>query len=1107
MTFDAAPSLPWDVKTPLDARVEILLNTAWTDISPWVFMDTTAVQRGHPDESTTASPSAFPATLDNSDGRFSQLNPLSPYYPFLGLNTPIRVSIPEGCSYLRLEGDGTVDQGAFCPSSTAINAILSTGFEVWIDADLDNWQAGQTLAAKWNATGNQRSWMINTLDGGHLQLLVSSDGAFTGLGGDVHFWTTFGRLDQVHGRLSIRVSYDSATGTASFYTGSMLTGWTLFERVTVASAPDPFSATSNIEVGTCSGVPSTGEGGVVPAVAMAYGKFYAFVYMPVTGSIATALASADFTVQTAGASTWTDVQGNTWSTEGGATISNRNYRFHGVAAAWPQSWTPGGANARVALSAGGLLRQLGSTQVSVQSAMRRAYTRLTGVGTVPWLYLPCEDTGLSLTQVASGIGGPPGVWNGVPQPASFSGFVCSQPLPVLDSATLTCLVPKYPSAAAATPGADSDAIVRFLMAVPAAGDATLATTIASVYFDSGTVARCDLTYGSGGSMALAGFNSAGSQLWTTGPIGFAVNGQLLRVSIELRNITNTTYNASVTTLAVGASGGGIAFGAGSSGVGVAGGINNVTRIVFNPPGGTPLAVTALGHVSLQSQWSSLFDMTGPVSAYEGELAGVRFQRLCGEEGIIFRGMGNKFDTTPMGPQTQETISNLLQECPDADRGIWYEPRQVLGFGYRSRVSIGNQTPFLILDYNQDHLSDDLSPTHDDQTVKNDVTVTNNTTGSSARAVLDDGSKNSVGDIGRYDTSIPVNLADDTLNDDEAGWILHALTVNEPRYTAINVDLGNTALASLFFQVIGVDAGDRIQVLNPPAWLPPGLIDQIVQGFNEPLSLKALKESWNGIPATPWNTGYFDDPVYGRADTDGSCLAAPVTSGATSFPVMTTQPLFPLWTTSGAEFPFDVNIGGERITVTGIGGLGLVQLQVPDGTFESGVAGWTPSNATFTQSTSQHHSGTHSGLITVTGTPSQATVRPVNPTSLTQITQGVNYVLDLWVFSTSAFTAAAVIDWRKADGSLAGTSSGGNTAVTANTWTHLSVSANPTAGATQAGFGPSLPSPASGLTVFLDDLTFDTLAQIFTVTRSVNGVVKPQSEGTDVRLFFPSILSF
>jgi hypothetical protein len=60
-------------------------------------------------------------------------------------------------------------------------------------------------------------------------------------------------------------------------------------------------------------------------------------------------------------------------------------------------------------------------------------------------------------------------------------------------------------------------------------------------------------------------------------------------------------------------------------------------------------------------------------------------------------------------------------------------------------------------------------------------------------------------------------------------------------------------------------------------------------------------------------------VWGRWASDGSALAAGVSSSATSLSVSTTNPGSPLWTTSAGDLPFDILVAGERMTVTAISG--------------------------------------------------------------------------------------------------------------------------------------------------------------------------------------------
>jgi len=904
----------------MNARVELQIGDVWTNVSDRVFQDTITIQRGHPDESTTASPATLATTIDNHDGTFSSLNPLSPYYGELGLNTPIRVSVPDTSSALRLEADQA--SGASCPSTVSNRGLGS--FEVWIDADADNWYTPQILAGQWTEAGNQRAWLLTTTQAGTLNFYVSTNGTSTSACGSFP-------LSQSHGRLSVRVTYNSTSGQVEFYTGQFCGSWVAQALSSVATG-GAFASTAPVSVGTAGAASVTANG--------FNGKVYAFAVLQGLGGTveANAVATADFTTLAEGVTSWTDAQSNAWSLTGTSEVSARLYLFHGECGAWPQSWTPGDPNARIALQAGGLLRRLGSTNASINSAMYRAYTNQLNKYVVG--YWPFED-GPGSTQLASAIGGKPfSWWGGTPGIAGSSDFDCSAPIVTLANSGIDAtIVPRYTPASVVGPGAD--AVVRFLLSVPAGGDT--AGVLCRIQYTGGAVGQADLTYeGPGGALALTTWDGNGNQIQTTGPIAFGVDGSPLRMSVEMQKTGTNSYQISMVTLRPGASSGNVWQVTGTGKVGA------ISKITFSPD--LLMSGTAVGHVSAETTWTSLFNLGSALNAFTGEAAGVRFARLCDEEGIQFRGIGDITDTTPMGAQTLETLANLIQECCDADRGMWIETAQVLGWGYRTRASLGNQASRLPLDYNKDQLADTLEPTVDDQTMKNDITV-QNSDGSSSRQVLDDGTANSVSKVGRYDTSFTINLANDNQLDSEAGWILHSLTVNEPRYKAITVDLADSDLIDIYWDVLGVELGDRITVQNPPAWLPPGLVDQLTQGVTVTVGLKALKLSWNGIPSTPWNVAYMDDIVYGRFDTDGSTLAAGVSSTATSLSVATSTAGSPLWTTASADFPFDINIGGERITVTNITGAsspqtftvtrsvnGVVKAQAAN----SDVRLWTPS---------------------------------------------------------------------------------------------------------------------------------------------------------------------
>ena len=43
-------------------------------------------------------------------------------------------------------------------------------------------------------------------------------------------------------------------------------------------------------------------------------------------------------------------------------------------------------------------------------------------------------------------------------------------------------------------------------------------------------------------------------------------------------------------------------------------------------------------------------------------------------------------------------------------------------------------------------------------------------------------------------------------------------------------------------------------MNQPAWLPPGQVDQLIQGATETGMFRTFTEAWAGVPSSPYNVG-------------------------------------------------------------------------------------------------------------------------------------------------------------------------------------------------------------------------------------------------------------
>lgn len=884
----------------LDARVELNLGGTWTNVTPFVYeRDKITVTYGHPDETTTCNPTRAALTLGNRDGRFSPRNPVGAYYGLIGRNTPMRVSVPQGSVHLRMEDDST--SYASCPDRASLD--ITGDIDVRIDLELSNY-AQMTLATKWNSS-TDRAWAFRLNPTGTLafEYVDAVHGDFNATG------TATIPLGRIALRATMQANNGLGGSTTTFYTAPTIAGpWTQISQVVKTNGVITLANSSApVSVGFGYGyiVTDTHSNHTGPN-----GKFYGFrLYNGIGGTL---VASPDFTAQVPGTAMFADAQANIWSMAGTAQLSDRRYRAHTEVPAWPPRWDPTGNDIWAPIEGSGLLRRYQQGTPPKLSAMYRGYALLTGAA-VPVAYWPCED-GTQASVLASGLaaGAPMTVAataNG-PTFAGDTGFACSQPIPTLGGSTWTGSVNTSPS------GQTSNTL-RFLMHVPAAGE-TNGATIATMY-TTGTVARLTLVYGTGGALTLTGYSHAGTQLFTSGAITFAtgsVNGQLARVSMELK-----TSGADIAWSMAVLPANGVGFAGLDAGTLTSATLGAATSVVINQGGG--LSGTAVGHISVQTVPTDLFGtLFGPLNAWIGENAGTRFARLCSEQGVNCRVYGFPTDTVAMGYQDVNDFVSLLQECEATDGGLIFEPKQTLGLGYRTRVSMFNQAAKLALTYSTAQLSAPVEPTDDDQQVRNDYTVTR-ANASSTRAYQATGALSvnpPPAGVGDYGQQVSLSLGADTQLPDQAGWLVHMGTVDDVRYPSLSVDLARSEMAALYYQAQDTGVGDRLTVASTPGFLPPDGVSQVVRGGVEVCYGYVFTEQFTCAPESPFKVAVFDDAVLGRADTDGSTLTGPTYSPtATTLLVATANAGSPLWTTSGGDFPFDIEVAGERMTVTNITG--------------------------------------------------------------------------------------------------------------------------------------------------------------------------------------------
>jgi len=418
-------------------------------------------------------------------------------------------------------------------------------------------------------------------------------------------------------------------------------------------------------------------------------------------------------------SSFCDLQGNQISIQGTAELTAKLYRFHGEWAQSPKNTDESTKDVYIQGTSYGLNQRISNANTPLNSPMHRAYQRLNPAFRL-CDYWPMEE-GTHATSFGSGVGGNPMTIAGNPTLASNSSFVCSAPLPVINSATF--IAPVRTSNITW-----QDNVVRFLFSVPSSDDTNNAF-FCNIY-TTGTIALLRVQYGTGGVLALQGLNSSNTQVFSQNAAFGLPELANCRVSAELLNVSGTNHFALWVLTANGTTANGIAGGT------FAGTIGGVTQVSI----GGGLVGSAIGHLSVQGVDDGINDLINPLIGWTGETAGARFGRLCSEEGLACRIMGPPDQSQVMGVQPIDTLANILQQCEATDQGQQYEPRDALALGYRTIRGLYNQQVMSTAYYGGGDLFTGFGSTADTQLTVNDVTA-NAADGSIARMTMPSGFPN------------------------------------------------------------------------------------------------------------------------------------------------------------------------------------------------------------------------------------------------------------------------------------------------------------------------------------------------------------------------------
>lgn len=310
--------------------------------------------------------------------------------------------------------------------------------------------------------------------------------------------------------------------------------------------------------------------------------------------------------------------------------------------------------------------------------------------------------------------------------------------------------------------------------------------------------------------------------------------------------------------------------------------------------------------------------------WKNEPVDVRLMRVCGEQGIPLTIYGPQPSNILMSYQPIASFASIVTECAVTDGGVLFDGFGP-GLGYIMRGLRNNLGAALTADIPSGQVFQTFEPVSDDQRLRNEYTVSR-TGGGSYTATQVAGPKGTglglTTGVGEYDSSVSVNTADDSYLPLIA-WQQVALgTVVGFRYPTMQLDLaaGASALTAPW-QAASPPISFRADVTGARAATndhPPGAVQQIVEGYTMAIDPFTWRVTTTCSPFAPWRAFVIGDPVQGRIESGVSTLHADITAGAVTMQV----DAVPIWTTTAtfpADFPFDIGIGGEQITVTGIVG--------------------------------------------------------------------------------------------------------------------------------------------------------------------------------------------
>ncbi len=913
-----------------DHRVEALIDGVWEDITRIdddtrvLGMDGTNainVTRGRSGESAdlVPPPTSIKLTLLDNNGTFNNENPESPYYGKITQNTQLRIiggssteySITETFTRTSASSWGTwPDVGDYTHAGSA--------GVTFADFTISSNQGRMSIPV----ASNSRTAYVSALSAVEVESYAECTLPAVPTGGDME------------PTLLLRGSYSGAF-TYFMCRAVIASGGAITARI--ISRVNGVETTLN---STVTGATYSTGAGVVKLRARIQDGVVSFKVWQGGSEPAYQVTSSDETIPQAG---WLGIRSGLGAGNSNAkpvifawdnwTVSYRRILATGEIASFEPTWEKSGDGhvILVPIEAAGIARRLSQGDVSLRSVTYRAYMS-PAHDAQRVAYWPLEEES-GATQIFSPTGALSSFTNEIDFGA-YTGNPGTERMLTMGTGTITLEIPDYTS---------TEHRIAWYMSFPAVAPTPSGDRVVFRVFCYGSnVTHFDVVYSTNTVLAIKCYNGTTELFSNSADFGSPILGNDWFMSVQL-NVSGADMNVALfgVNLNDDTSTGGFVFATWTGRD-----IGKMVRIVV---GSKPTASIqdmtglSLGHIivgndtdAFQSYTSADADGAVGSRAYRGERAANRIARLCLEEGISCTILGAASDTPRMGNQTSKAFLALLKEAIQVDLGLLWEPRDVLGFRYRTRRDMYNQSPRASIDYGSYHLSKPFLPVMDDNALVNTV-VASRTGGSSYRysvpsGDLDHKNPDAPPDgVNPYPGSLALNLYSDSSLDDVTEWYVHVRAWKEQRFPSVKIQLQRDALVAdpaLTQAVSETEIGEVLQIdtTDAPKWVNVNPLLLRALGSNENLGRFQWDITFNTSSARPFEVGQigYDDGIGlsdgdedlrgARIDTDNTTLNEDLTTTETDVTVTSASGY--IWTLDSDDWNASLNGGGLYISIGG-----------------------------------------------------------------------------------------------------------------------------------------------------------------------------------------------